>query len=211
MLQAIRQHLIVLYAISLGLMTAYMSLFQPLPTASAQQLTGTVSQTTDGTVAQGRRIENVAPALSYLTKSSEKKDTQTLSLKPHRLIRTPRNAPIASVEPSPSGSSPASSVPAHPQSPQNDVGTSQPKEPSSLNRSVGAAAPLATMTVVPLPATATGSMTAGAAPTGTIPLAAASTSKSSTSGNGNAGGRSMSRLAEEMPGLAQLIAQPSAQ
>jgi hypothetical protein len=209
MRQAIHQPLFMTHVIIFGFATALLSLFQPLPTASAQQLTGTVSQTTDGTVAQGRRIENVAPALSYLTKSSEKKDTQNLSLKPHRLIRTPRNAPIASVEPSPSDSSPASSVPAHPQTPQSDIVTSQPKEPSSLNRSVGAAAPLATMTVVPLPATATGSITAGAAPTGTLPLAAASTSKSSTSGNGNAGGRSMSRLAAEMPGLAQLITPPS--
>ena len=40
MRQAIRQHFIVTYAISLGLMTALLSLFQPIPSASAQQLIG---------------------------------------------------------------------------------------------------------------------------------------------------------------------------
>ena len=60
MRQAIRRHLIVTYAISLGLMTAYMSLLQPIPSASAQQLTGSVSQETSGTGTQGRRIENIA-------------------------------------------------------------------------------------------------------------------------------------------------------
>ena len=47
--QAIRRHLIITYAISLGLMTAYMSLLQPIPFASAQQLIGPVSQETTGT------------------------------------------------------------------------------------------------------------------------------------------------------------------
>ena len=59
--QAIRQHLIMTYAISLGLMTVFMSLLQPIPSASAQQLTGPVSQETSGTGTQGRRIENIAP------------------------------------------------------------------------------------------------------------------------------------------------------
>jgi len=210
MRQAVYQPLLMTHVITFCFATSLLSLFQPLPAASAQQLTGLVNQETGGTVAQGRRIENVASALLHLTKSSEKKDTQNLSFKPHRLIRTPRNAPIASVEPSPSSSSLANSVPAHPQTPQSDIVTSQPKEPSSLTSSVGAATPLATMTVAPFPTTATGSITAGAAPTGTIPLAAASTGNSSTSGSGNAGGRSMSRLTEEMPGLAQLITPPSA-
>ncbi|HSL04677.1 MAG TPA: hypothetical protein VK901_14210, partial [Nitrospiraceae bacterium] len=42
MRQAIRQHHIVIYAISLGLMTISVSLFQPIPAASAQQLTSPV-------------------------------------------------------------------------------------------------------------------------------------------------------------------------
>ena len=73
MRQAIRQHLIVTYAISLGLMTAYMSLLQPIPSASAQQLIGPVSQETTGTGTQGRRIENIAPTLPYPTKSLERR------------------------------------------------------------------------------------------------------------------------------------------
>ena len=196
--------------ISFGFATALLSLLQPIPSVSAQQLIEPVSQEASGTGAQARRIENMAPTRPYPTKSLERKDARTSTRKLHRLIRKPQNTPIASVEPSPSGSSPVSALPAPPPSLPSDNTAPQSKEPLSLNRSVGAAAPLATMTVVPLPATATGSIIAGAAPTGTIPLAAASTSKSSTSGNGNAGGRSMSRLAEEMPGLAQLITQPSA-
>ncbi len=52
-IRPIRQHLIVTYAISLGLMTASMSLLQPIPSASAQQLIGPVSQETSGTGTQG--------------------------------------------------------------------------------------------------------------------------------------------------------------
>ena len=61
--QSIRRyrHLILTYAISLGLMTAYMSLLQPIPSASAQQVTGPVSQEISGTGTQGRRIENLLP------------------------------------------------------------------------------------------------------------------------------------------------------
>ena len=208
--QAIHQHLIVTYAISLGLITACVSLLQPIPTVSAQQLTGTVSQGTSGTGTQGRRIENIAPALLYPTKSLEKKDAQTLTRMPHRLIRKPQNAPVASVEPSPSASSPVSSVPTPLPSLQTDNTTSQSKEPSSLNRSVGAAVPLATMSVAPSSATTMGSIAAGTASTGTIPLAAAGAGKSSTSGSGHTGGRTMSRLAAEMPGLTQLMSSPSA-
>ena len=153
MRQSICRHLIVTYAISLGLMIAYISLLQPIPSVSAQQLTGSVSQGTSGTGTTGRRIENIAPR------------------KPHQLIRKPQNPPIASVEPSPSSSSPASSLPTPLPSPQSDNTTSQSKDPSSLNRSVGAAVPLATMSVTPSSATTTGSIATGTASTGTIPLA----------------------------------------
>ena len=207
--QAIRRHLIVTYATSLGLMTVFMSLLQPIPSASAQQLTAPVSQEISGTGTQGRRIENMAPTLLYPTKSMEKKDAQTSTRKPHRLIRKPQNAPVASVEPSPSGSSPVSSLPTPPPSLQSDNMTSQSKEPSSLNRSVGAAVPLATMSVAPSSTAATGYTAAGTAPTGTIPLAAASAANSPTSRDGGGGGRTMRRLAAEMPGLAQLSSPPS--
>ena len=143
--------------------------------------------------------------------SLERKGAQTSPRKPHRLIRRPQNAPIATVEPSPSGSSPVNSLPTPPPSLQSDNTISQSKEPSSLNRSVGAALPLAIMSVTPSSATATGSSTAAASTTtGTIPLAAAGAGNSSTSESGRAGGRSVSRLAAEMPGLAQLISPPSA-
>jgi hypothetical protein len=157
LIRPIRRHLIITYAISLGFMTAYMSLLQPIPSASAQQLIGPVSQETSGTGTQGRRIENIATTLPYPTKSLEKKGAQTSPRKPHRLIRKPQNAPIATVEPSPSGSSPVNSLPTIPPSLQSDNTISQSKEPSSLNRSVGAALPFAIMSVAPSSATTTGS------------------------------------------------------
>ncbi len=197
--QSIRQHLIVTYAISLGLMTAYMSLLQPIPSVSAQQLIGPVSQETSGTGNQGGRIENIATTLPYPTKSLEKKGAQTSPRKLHRLIRKPQNAPIATVEPAPSGSSPVSSLPTPPPLLQSDNTISQSKEPSSLNRSVGAALPLATMTFAPSSATTAASSTAATSTTtGTIPLAAAGAGNSSTSGSGDAGGRSMKKLAAEI-------------
>ena len=195
MWQATRRQLIVTYTISwglsLGLMTACMSLLLPIPSASAQQLTGTVSQGTIGTITQ-------------------KKDAQTLTNKPHRLIRKPQNAPVASVAPSPSGSSPVSSLPTPPPSLQSDSTTSQSKELSSLSSSVGAAVPLATMSIAPSSTTTTRSIAVGTTSTGTIPLAAAGVGSSSTSGIVFSGGRSMSRLAAEMPGLTQLLSSPSA-
>ena len=191
MWQATRRQLIVTYAISLGLATACMSLPLPIPSASAQQLIGTVNQGTSGT-------------------GTQKKDSITLTNKPHRLIRKPQNAPVASVAPSPSGTSPVSSVPTPPASLQSDNTTSQSTEPSSLNRSVGAALPLATMSVAPSSTTTTKSIAVGTTSTGTIPIAAAGAGSTSTSGIVFSGGRSMSRLAAEMPGLAQLISPPSA-
>ena len=209
MLQAIRRPLLMTQVISFGFATALLSLLQPIPSVSAQQLTGPVSQEASGTGTQGRRIENMATTRPYPTKSLEKRDTQASTRKLHRLIRKAQHAPVASVEPSPSGSSPASSLPIPPPSLQNDNTTFQSKEPSSLNRSAGAVVPLATMSVTPSSATATRSFAAGTAPTGTIPLAAAGAGNSSTSRNEGGGGRTMQRLAAEMPGLAQLISQPS--
>jgi len=192
MWQATRRQLTPTYAISLGIMTACMSLLLPVPSAYTQQLIGTISQGAIGT-------------------GTQKKDTQTtLTNKPHRLIRKPQNAPIASVAPSPSGTSPVSSVPTSQASLQTDNTTSQSTEPSALNKTVGTTVPLATMSVAPSSATTSGTIAVGITSTGTIPLAAASTGNSSTSGSGSAGGRSMSTLAAEMPGLAQLITPPSA-
>src|SRR5678815_2564296 len=207
MRQAIRQHPFVIYAISFGLMTVCMSPLLPIPSASAQQLTGTVSQGTIGTNPQERLIENSLPTRP--TKSLEKKDTQTLTYTPHRLIRKSKSAPVASVEPSPFGSSPVSSVPTHSVSLETDKTTSQSTEPLSFDRTVGTTVPLATMSVAPS-STTTGSLTVGTTTTGTILLAAAGTSSTSTSGGGSAGGRSMSRLAAEMSGLTQLLSSPSA-
>ena len=197
------------YARSLGVITVFLSLLQLIPSASAQQLTGPVSRETSGTGTQGQRIESIAPTRPSPTKSLEKNDAQTSTRRPHRIIRTPQNAPIASVEPSPSGSSPVNSLPTPPPSLQSDNATSQSKEPSSFNRSVGVAVPLATMSVAPSSATTTRSTAVGIASTGTIPLAAAGAGNSSTSGSGGAGGRTMRKLAAGMPGLAQLNSPPS--
>ena len=191
MRQGIRQPFITTQVISLGFATALLSLFQPLPSASAQQLTGPIIQGTSGT-------------------GTQKNDVQTLTRKPHRLIRKLQNPPVASVAPSPSGSSPINSMPTPPPSLQRDNAISQSKEPSSLNRSVGVTVPLASTSVAPSSATATGSSKAVTSTTGTIPLAAAGAGNSSTSSSGGAGGRSMKNLLREMPGLAQLISPPSA-
>ena len=101
MREAIQQPLNMTRVISFGFLTALLSLFQPIPIVSAQQLTGHVTHETGGTDTQGRRIENLAPSILYPTKSLEKQDAQTLTRKPHRLIRKSQNAPVASVEPSP--------------------------------------------------------------------------------------------------------------
>lgn len=155
-----------------------------------------------GTFLSAEAFAQQAPGtIIQSAKTQDKKKVPTSTRKPHRLIRKPQNAPVASVEPSPSGSSPVSSLPTPPPSLQRDNTTSQSKEPSSFNRS-GAAVPLATTTTMR-------SIAAGTAPTGPIPLATAGSGNSSTSGGGSAGGRSMSRLAAEMPGLAQLISPPS--
>ncbi len=209
--QAIHRHPIAVYAISLGLMTVFVSLLQPIPSAYAQQLTRPVSQETGGADdTQGRRIENMATVLRYPMKSLEKKDAQTSTHKAHRLIRRPQNLPIAPVEPFPSDSSPVSSVPTPPLSLQTDNTTSQSKEPSSLHRSVGAAVPLAPMSVTPSAAAATGSTATSTAPTGTIPLAAAGAGSTSPSGSGGAGGRTLRGISAEMPELTQLISSPAA-
>src|SRR5436190_9300688 len=198
MLLAIRQHHIVTYAISLGLITAYLSLSQPIPSASAQQLAGPISQGTSGTGTQGRRIENIPPILLYPTKSLEKKDAQTvqpLTYKPHRLIPKSQNASTASVEPASSSFSSVISMPTPTPLVQNENTVSQSKEPSSFIRSAGATVPLTTMSVAPPSTTTMRSIAAARPSTGTASLAAAGTGHSSVSGNGRAGGRSASRLA----------------
>ena len=208
--QLIRQHHIVTYAISLGFLTSLLSLFQPIHSASAQPLTGPVSQETSGASIQGQRIETIATPLPSPRKPLEKKDSQTTTRKSHRLIRKPQNSPVASVESSPPASSPDMSLPRSLPSLQNDNATSQSTELSSLNGSVGAAVPLASTSVAPSSARVTGPTTAAALPTtGTIPLAAAGAGNSSNSRSRDAGGRSMGRLAAEMPGLAQLNSPPS--
>ena len=169
-------------------MTVYMSLLQPTPSVFAQQLTKPVSQEIGGAGTQGRRVENP---------------------KPHRLIRKPQNAPVASVEPSSSSPSPVSALPT-PQPPlQTDNTTSQSSELSSFSRNIGAVVPLATMSVITSPSLVTGSGTADTAPTGTIPLAAPGKGNSSSPGNSGSNGRSMKKLAAEMPGLEELISPPA--
>jgi hypothetical protein len=178
-------------------------LLQPISSASAQQLTSPASQETSRTGIQSRRLDNVTSVPPSPMKLLEKKDAQSAVRKPHRLIRKPDSSPLATVELSPSASLPAISS-----APQSDNPTSQPKEPSSLSRSVGSTLPLAAMSTAPSPTT--GSLAASTAAAGSVPLAAASTANSGNSGPGGSGGRTMRRLAAEMPRLAQLIAPPSA-
>ena len=203
-----RQQLVA--AISLGFMTVFLSVLQPIPPASAQLLTKPISQETGGTGTQGKHNGNIAGGHRYPTKPIEKMDAQTLTRKSHRLIRNPQHLPLASVESSLSDSSAVGSVPSSPQSLQREGTTSQPEEPSVPRRSIGTAIPLAAISATPSAAAPTGSTATGTAPTGTIPLAAASVGTSPSSGGGSPGGRTMRRLSAEMSGFSQLVSPPSA-
>jgi hypothetical protein len=146
-------------------------------------------------------------------KTQDKKETPISTRKPHRLIRKPQSPSAASVVPLQPTTAGPSSFATPPVALEPDITTSS-KETSSESKNTGRlssiAAPLSTVHITPSATTTTGSISAGSAPTGTIPLAAAGTGKLSTSGSGGGGGRSMNRLAAEMPGLAQLISPPSA-
>ena len=203
-----RQQLVA--AISLGFMTVFLSVLQPIPPASAQLLTKPISQETDGTGTQGKRHGNIASDHRYPTNPIEKMDAQTSTRKSHRLIRKPQNLPLSSVESSLSGSSTVNSVPSSPLSQQRDGTISQTEEPSVLRKSVGAAIPLATISATPSTAAPTGFTATGTAPTGAIPLAAAGVGNSASSGRGAPGGRTMRRLSAEMSGFSQLVSPPSA-
>lgn len=190
-----------------GFLTALLTLFQPTPTVSAQQLIGANTHETGGAVTQGRRIGN--SDLSHLAplKSLERKDVQTSTQKLHRLIRKPQNPLTASVESGSTEPNLLKPVPTPPPSPQSDSATAQPTEPSMSSRNFGAAVPLSTTSVMPSAATTMQPFAAGTASTGTIPLSAAAGGNSSKSGSPSR--RSMSRLAAEIPELTQLISPPS--
>jgi hypothetical protein len=83
--QAIHQRLIVIYAISLGLLTAFVPLLQPIPSVFAQQLIGSVDKKTVGADIEVRHIENKGAVLQYPTKSLKKKAAQIPTHRPHRL------------------------------------------------------------------------------------------------------------------------------
>jgi len=83
--QVIRQPLLMTHMILCSFATALLSLLQPIPSVSAQQLTVPVGQKASGTGTQARRIENMATTRPYPMKSLEKKDAQTSTRKLHRL------------------------------------------------------------------------------------------------------------------------------
>ena len=197
--------------LSFGLLTVLISLPQPSSPISAQELTGMVSDKIGDTGIPAQRIEKFETNRPYLTNIVEKKDAQTLSRTQHRLIRKQQKVSVASVEPSPPGSTPVSSLPTAPSLAQSGNSTPQTTELSSLNKNVGAVVPLASISVTPAFATTQGSTAGALTSTGTIQLAAPGNGKdnSSTSRSGHTGGRSMGRLTAEMPGLAQLISPPS--
>jgi hypothetical protein len=208
--QATRQPRFMTHVILCGCATALLSLFQPIPSVSAQQLIGAVSQETSGTGTQGRRIENIAPTLLYPTKSLEKKDAQTSTLKPHRLIRKSLSAPTATLQPIPLDASKSTSSTAVPVSALNDT-TTQSKD-TSVSSNIGAmAAPAITPLRLMSTAAATTSTTATPNTTpphsllsGTTANAGAAIANTSTGAGTPLTGRSMSRLVSEMTGLAQL-------
>ena len=203
---SIRQHLIITCAISLGLMTALLSLFQPIPSASAQQLTGPVIQGTSGTGAQ-------------------KKDAQPSTRKPHRLLRKSQNAFTATLQPIPLDASKSTTSTAVPTSTLpaktiisntfdfvfNDT-TTQPKDTPVSSKIGAVTAPAITPLGLMSTAAATTSTTVTPntlAPHSFLPgataNAGAATANASTGASIPKAGRSMSRLASETPGLAQLL------
>jgi len=176
-----------------GLAVVLPPLFHAIPIASAQQLT-------------------VPTTLETGRTDTKKKEEKTSTGKPHRLIRKPQSTPIVSAEPSLLGASTLKTLPTPQAASQNgDDAPPQPKEPSSFNRNISAALPLTTMSITPKTAQNIGpNNTTGTASTGNVPLAAASTANPGNSGPRGSGGRTMRRLAAEMPRLAQLIAPPVA-
>jgi len=189
---SIRQHLIITCAISLGLMTALLSLFQPIPSASAQQLTGPVIQGTSGTGAQ-------------------KKDAQPSTRKPHRLLRKSQSAFTATLQPIPLDASKSTTSTAVPTSTLNDT-TTQPKD-TSVSSKIGAVTAPA-ITPLGLMSTAAATTSTTVTPNTTAPHslfsgatanAGAATANASTGASIPKAGRSMSRLVSETPGLAQLL------
>ena len=186
--QTKHQHLVTTSTISLGIMTVFLSLLQPIPPASAQLLTRPISQGTGGTGTQRQRIDNVTSSHQSPMKPVGKMDSQTSRHKSHRLIRKPQDLPLASVKPSLSDSSFVNSVPSSPLSLQREGTASQPEEPSVPRGSIGAAVPLAPISVTPSAAAPSGFMATGTAPTSTIPLAAAGVGNSASSGGGGSGG-----------------------
>lgn len=174
-------------------MTALLSLFQPIPSASAQQLTGPVSQGTSGT-------------------GTQKMDAQPSTRKQHRLIRKSQSALTATLQPTPLDASKSTTSTAVPTSTTLNDTTTQPKD-TSVSSMIGAVvAPAITPLGLMSTAAATTSTTVipnTSAPqrllSGASAYAGAATANASTGASTPPAGRSMSRLASETPGLAQLL------
>jgi hypothetical protein len=200
--------------VSFGFLTVLLSFSQSVSTSFAQQMTERAGHETDGAGSPDRRIDTFDPSRASQGRSIEKRDSKGSPRKPHRLIRKARQNPVATVAPSPTASSPSRSLPAA-QPPAQSDDTASSNEPSSQTssspkRSIGAAGSLATMSIASPSETASPSMTNGAVSAGPMPLAAVGAVGSSTSRRGSTGGRSMGRLAAEMPELTQLITPPPA-
>lgn len=204
MRQAIRQHLSTTHAIPISLVALLASqLYLISPTFA--QLTTPSSQET-GRVESSAQLLGKNSPVRPLSKSNEKKDAQTSTRKPHRLIRKPHSTPSAPVEPSLPDSLLPKSLPIFSSLHQAENITPS-KEPSLPTKYVQSPAPLATMSITNSPATATQSSIANTASTAT-PLKAVAAGSTPALRSNEAAGRTMGRLGAEMPGLAQLISPP---
>ena len=183
---------LIVYLVSVGMITASLPGTAWSPYAFAQQGQSSASQPTTPQVKQG-------PATSIR--------------KPHRLIRKSQNQPLASVQQSPSGTTNLSPLTTTPTTSSNNAAPSQPAEPSPTGRAIGGFSTVSPLTTMAIGSTSMAAPIASpsvSTPSSQAPLPfAAASGGSSSSDTRRSGGRSMRSLATQMPFLAEVLSPPS--
>lgn len=183
---------LIIYLVSVGVITASLSGNAWSPYAFAQQLQSSASQPTTAQV---------------------KQDPATSIRKPHRLIRKSQNQPLASVQQSPSGTTNLSPLTTTPTTSSNNAALSQPVEPSPTEKAIrgfSTMSPLTTMAIGSISMAAPTASPSVSTPSSQAPLPLASANGGgSSSDTRRSGGRSMRSLAAQMPLLAEVLSPPS--
>ncbi|MEK7761905.1 MAG: hypothetical protein AAB433_10015 [Nitrospirota bacterium] len=204
--QAIRQLLLLAQSSSFFFIFLLASLVQPIFVVSAQSLTTPADQERNLiTGIRGGRIQNLPSTRLYPSKPVDKKDAHAGTRKPHRLIRKQERAAVSSDASSPAGTNSAF---AHSVPRPNEQTTVHSNELSLLDKKqFESAVSLPTRgSALSLSPTTLGASAAGGVVPASALTAAASAGNAAVGGDGGSKGRSMQRLAAEMPGFAQSIA-----